>query len=361
MKRRNMVQEDSGYDILGLSRWMALRYLNKWTKYLNDKCTGNPFSLTDHIPIGFGNTQGEKCVEVGIGGLSADRHPFSHVPDYNFMLAGVALFHERQHRVQVQNQKEHVPELQAQLSVYGNLEYYLTGWQEFPHEVDAEYNGVMDMWDAMDAAFPEKADECMVAFLRRRAKTTSYMLQPSDCKFDVPVWPGYGSDADFQAARGRLRESVTNAFEAAYVASLDMPRHPQGAFRRYSDDVSRLLCENRRTRPEYVSFFKRLIDSVPGTKKDRMMASLVLYMRPGLSDRYIAEVVSGLTPEETFGISMPETPDEIRERLGITDAEGQGSMTVRDRSRSSEIQSLLLGVYGLDSRPDGPGRQLGDD
>lgn len=91
------------------------------------------------------------------------------------------------------------------------------------------------------------------------------------------------------------------------------------------------------------------------------MASLVLYMRPGLSDRYIAEVVSGLTPEETFGIPMPETPDEIRERLGIMDAEGQGSMTVRDRSRSSEIQSLLLGVYGLDSRPDGPGRQLGDD
>lgn len=89
---------------------------------------------------------------------------------------------------------------------------------------------MMDMWDAMDAAFPEKADECMVAFLRRRAKTTSYMLQPSDCKFDVPVWPGYGSDADFQAARGRLRESVTNAFEAAYVASLDMPGTRRGRF-----------------------------------------------------------------------------------------------------------------------------------
>ena len=38
------------------------------------------------------------------------------------------------------------------------------------------------------------------------------------------------------------------------VPSLDMPRDPQGAFRRYSDDVSRLLCENRRTRPEYVDF-----------------------------------------------------------------------------------------------------------
>lgn len=76
MKRRNTVQEDSGYDILGLSRWMALRYLNKWTKYLNDKCTGNPFSLTDHIPIGFGNTQGETCVEVGIEACRPIGTPF---------------------------------------------------------------------------------------------------------------------------------------------------------------------------------------------------------------------------------------------------------------------------------------------
>lgn len=115
------------------------------------------------------------------------------------------------------------------------------------------------------------------------------------------------------------RNEVAAAFESAKQAALDVPRKLLPRYHKSSDRASELLITNSDypTESPYYAFFDKLIERMPGRQKDRMMAALVLHLRPEW--KYIRQELFGedLSIEHEFGIPFPESSEASRQRLGI--------------------------------------------
>lgn len=172
----------------------------------------------------------------------------------------------------------------SEVSVAYNLTYYQAAWKELPHEINAENTGVKLAWNAMKHIFPEKADDYMLEYVNFRTENTTYMIPAKQ--------GGYQS-----------YEEVMDAFETAMDKSLNQPRTPQGRFLRYEDESIQLLMQgyDNYLRSPNAYHADKLIDTMPGAQKDRMLAALILQLHPDILEERPLVKQENLTVEHEFG------------------------------------------------------------
>lgn len=236
-----------------------------------------------------------------------------HIPikDSDFVIMGVTFFHEMAHY------KEHILGetdviMNSDLSVQYNKDYYHTMHHKLPHEIKAEYSGVMSMWSALESEWPDAADRLMFDYLDYRTEKTGqtrklYMIERPDEGF-------------------QSKQQVKDLFNEAYEKALTEKRSLPDAFLTYDGDTSRILAtdDGRGVRTEYVSVYMELLKADTGMDTDQMMASLVSHVYPELQSMYTGLDFEKLEPDKVFHTPIPETADEIRSRLGYKDSFATG-------------------------------------
>lgn len=287
-------------------------------------------SFVDSLGLGFGVTHEYEGpvlqMDIGVGGLSGTYGLFrGRVDDLSFVTAAVALYHEYDHYVQRYGGQPDVELAVSELSCFGNDSYYFHAHSELPHEIFAEYSGVMAAWDVFDKLFPERADACMLSYVNFKAANTTYMIRPV-----------FGKSNGLYASR----DEVEAAFDAAMDKSLNDFRKAQVGLRTYDDLVSRLLVPdaNRLQDSPFKYFFDGLA-GIPGREKDRRMAALVLHVEPDMLDSYPELVSENLTVLHEFGRVFPE--DRSRSCLRLNSGDGR-----------SLLAEPLSRVFGFDSGRD---------
>lgn len=258
-------------------------------------------------------------MRIGIAGLSGQSGlPFVPVNDLMFTQTVVTLYHEYGHYLQNYESDKDIQCMISEVSVIGNPSYYVHAWKTLPHEISAEYTGVSMAWAALSEAFPGKADACVLEYINHRACNTAYML---------PAKPG---------GMYRSRDEVDAVFETVMDNALCLPREPFGGFLRYQDESVRLVtqdCENYRCSVNAYHADK-LIDSVPGEKKDRMMAALVLALHPDILKERPELVSESITVEHEFGRS-----------LAVASLPGPMKAAHREELSRSGVQSDMRSCY----------------
>lgn len=223
--------------------------------------------------------------------------------DLTFVRLGVTTFHEIAHfkRRTLSDTPKEI--LISDLSKQQNEQYYRANWDTFPFEIDAEYTGVMTMWDQLERLFPKYADQLMLSHLTERATKTKYMI-------DVP-------ENGFQS-----KEQVEFLFENSYDKSLNNKRDLPSCFLRLDDEITKLLTTGYGIlNSNYEPFYRQLVMSETGEELDLKMASLVSYLYPELQRHYSKLNFEDIQPETVFGVKMPETREEIRDRIGTSKQE----------------------------------------
>lgn len=166
----------------------------------------------------------------------------------------------------------------------------------FPHEIDAEYTGVMSMWAYLGRECPDDADRLMFDYLTYKASNTIYI-------FNIPE-DGFHS-----------KEQVELLFENAYNKSVKEKRYLPADFLKSDDEIARLFTtESGILNTDYAPFYKQLMMSATGEEFDRKMASLVSYIHPELQELY-QYPFERMTPTIEFASKLPETTDEIRNKI----------------------------------------------
>lgn len=144
---------------------------------------------------------------MGISPLTTT-FPVKYLPikDSDFVKIGVTTFHELTHCKR--SLSDNTPkEIQiSDLSKCYNKEYYYAEHHKLPHEIDAEYSGVMSMWSLLEREWPDDADRLMFDYLDYRTEKSGqtrklYMIER----------PEYG----FQS-----KQQVKDLFNEAYEKSL---------------------------------------------------------------------------------------------------------------------------------------------
>lgn len=279
---------------LGLNRRKAIGYLRRMIGSL-PSVGGRPIDaeLDMGLSVGLASVKNfdtdTSCVRVGAAGLSGgSKSPFAPVSSLAFTRTAVALYHEYGHYFQNYGSDKDILCMISEVSVIRNTSYYVDAWETLPHEIKAEGMGVSLAWDAMESMFPGKADACMLDYINYRANDTMYML---------PAKPGAGYQS---------RDEVEDAFETAMDDSLHMPRKQLTRLLYYDGESSQLLmqgCKNRHITPN-AYHADRLIDTMPGMNRDRMLAALVLTLHPDILDERPELVPENLTVEHEFGRSL---------------------------------------------------------
>lgn len=292
---------------LKLKNKQVLNLLNEWaTDFLNHIDTDTAVQFSAKSPLGSGSLKhstvnGSYEIEIGIAPLSTSFLAQNKtVDDLNFVKLGIVMFHEFAHYDHNTSEEISKDILLSDLSKFQNNQYYEFNWSVLPHEIDAEYTGVISMWMHLKDSYPNEADKLMTKRLTDRARTTKYILS-------VP-------DGGFQS-----KEQITQMFEDAYDCSLNSKRIFPSGFLRFDDEISRLFTtEDRVLRAEYQPFYRQLVEAQTGKELDLKMASLVSYLHPDLQPMYPRLNFKELNPKSVFGIFMPETVEEIRTRIDMS-------------------------------------------
>ena len=277
----------------------VFRLFKIWTDtYLDEHNTKIKLVFDETLSMGFGNCNEDKnTITIGIEPYKRNLlSKYQQVKDSDFVKMGVTLFHELTHHIQ--NMDNISKDIQmSMLSKHGNPNYYYHNHQSLLHEIDAEYTGIMTMWGRLSEIYPDKADRLMLEHLTGRATDTVYMI-------------GLPKEG-FQS-----RKQVETLFEQAYDnASRELPP----GFLRSDDETARMLTTKDRVLcPEYAPIYNKL--TAAGDHMDEMMASLVSYIHPELQDTYSDIDFDELDPSHIFKIPMPETSEEIRDRLNMDDS-----------------------------------------
>lgn len=105
------------------------------------------FSLSPNAEIGYGSfnryTDKPCGIEVGISPYSKSLiKRNTSVRSLDFSRACITTLHEFGHCDQHKAQ-DNIEILMSDLSKQGNIEYYRYNWNIMPHEIDAEYSGVI--------------------------------------------------------------------------------------------------------------------------------------------------------------------------------------------------------------------------
>lgn len=302
--------------VLKLSVKSAVKMLQKWkSEYVSADID---LQFSDQYKICSGKTEytdihNTPTVIVGMYPLPMS-FPSTYLPikDSDFVRIGVTTFHELTHCKR--SLSDNTPkEIQiSDLSKCYNKEYYYAEHHKLPHEIDAEYSGVMSMWSLLERDWPDAADRLMFDYLDDRTEKSVqrrklYMIEKPECGF-------------------QSKQQVKDLFNEAYEKSLTEKRSLPDRFISYDGDTSRVLATDNGygVRAEYVSCYSKLYRAETGADTDRMMASLVSYVHPELQDMYPGLDFEELEPGKVFGRSMPETVDEVRIRLGYNDSFAEG-------------------------------------
>lgn len=305
--------------VMHMTYVLAVEKLKHWTdEYMSDYSKTVDIIYDKNEILGKGNTQYDDNgiptnVIVGIFPLSAS-FPERYFPikDSDFVKLGTTMFHEFSHCRRSMSDLTPKEILISDLSKCHNKDYYYAVHHLLPHEIDAEYSGVMSMWSALENEYPDIADQLMFDYLDYRTagseKTKKlYMVERPDDGF-------------------QSKQQVKDLFNKAYEKSLTGKRNFPDTFLSYDGDTSKLLATNdgNSVRTEYALVYLELLKSKTGIDTDRKMASLVSYVHPELQNKYTALNFEELGPDKIFDMPMPETTEEVRTRLGYTDSFTEG-------------------------------------
>lgn len=307
-----MMKHDS---IFKLNMATAAKKITNWKlDYPNNESVNLKF--TNNITLGEGSTRyyehsDSVDISIGISPLSTsffDRYIPLH--DSDFVLMGVTFFHEMAHYQDHILENTDVDVMVSDISVQHNKDYYYSMHHLLPHEIDAEYNGVMSMWSALESEWPEHADRLMFDYLDYRTMGSDHVQK---------LYMIERPDEGFQS-----KQQVKDLFDEAYEKSLVDKRKLPGTFLVSDDDVPRLITtdDGHGVSMAYVPVYLKLLKAETGAVTDRMIASLVAHIHPELQSMYERLDFDKLQPEEVFKMEMPETSDESRARLGY-----EGSFT----------------------------------
>ncbi len=252
-------------------------------------------------------------INIGVYPLSTSLFErYIPIKDSDFVKMGVTFFHEMTHYQNHVSENTNNDIAISDLSVQYNNEYYHAMHHKLPHEIKAEYSGVMSMWSALESEWPDAADRLMFDYLDYRTEKSDrvrklYMIERPEGGF-------------------QSKQQVKDLFNAAYEESLTGKRHLPDTFLTFDDDTSRLLATNdgRGVRIEYVPVYMELLKADTGMDTDQMMASLVSHVHPELQNMYSRIDFEKLEPAKVFESPVPETTDEIRSRLGYKDSFATG-------------------------------------
>ena len=333
-------------DILKMRRYGAFSCLNKWIKYIKNIHGGTHTDIsldngTDmHISYTMKKNDGMICAIIGTGGLSDKNYPWSHVSDMKFTWATVNLFHEARHI-------EHAYDIgmTAGLSVSDiatrkNRSLYIRNMYQNPMEIDAEYNGIRSAYDVMRHTFPGMdCEKLIVDYVNERISNWDYFI---------------GKEKD--AKEFLSMDDICHAFEDAYAASSMHPRTygKMKGFRRYTDEIVRAMDPDA---PDtgWGRFFEAFERAETGTQSDRMAACLSAYIHPEYKNLHACLAHADMSPETIFGDGFPETPEELRIRLGYEAyAGGAESGYGTDRESADDAFSMYAGIK--EAKP-GPRRE----
>ena len=276
---------------LNLNKNQAIGYLRQMLKNLptmNNQLIDA--KLNRKVQIGKAATdnfsdKGKSHIRVGIKGLYKNPIlPNYHIDDLQFTQAVVSIYHEYGHYLQNYGPEKDIPSMISEVSVAYNKTYYKCAWKELPHEINAEATGISLAWNTMQKAFPINAEKCMLDYVNFRTENTAYMIPAKQ--------GGYQS-----------YEEVMDAFDTAMDKSLNQPRTPQGRFLRYKDESIQLLMQgyDNYLRSPNAYHADKLIDTMPGAQKDRMLAALILQLHPDILEERPLLKQENLTVEHEFG------------------------------------------------------------
>lgn len=240
--------------------------------------------------------------------------------DYDFIKISITAFHELAHFDQETSDNASKEILTSLLSKCYNWKYYRANWEKFPHEINAEYKGVMTVWNRLQDLCEERfqgedakekgrqmADQLMLDYLTNKAENFVYI-------FEVP-------EGGLQS-----KEQVEALFEEAYNKSLNEKRDLPQNFLRMEGDVAKLFQSDEENKYlDYNPFYMQLMNAKTGRELDLKMASLVSYLHPELQDVHSKLDFNELDPKLIFGIPMPETPDELKKRLKLKTYDSNGT------------------------------------
>lgn len=304
---------------LGLNETVVVSILkqvsNRFTSYNGVKVVAD---FNDRVLLGKGKTgfisSKGVCLTVGIAGLSKVSEPrcrFSVfkfgesgeprvVDDLSFVACLVTLGHEYGHYLQDYGPDYDAYDIISEISAVGNRGYYNKMSKFLPYEIDAEEVGVTMAWDVMTSIFPNYADSCMLEYMNHMARQSEYFIS--------------NNGSDFKS-----KTDVLSAFAKAKHDSIYESRELVSFHQFRSDVVYRLLVPdvNNLVRSPYLKFFDKITDHMTGEKKDRMMAALMIHVRPGLLSIREELQHEDLSVEHEFGLPFPETSEESCRRLSI--------------------------------------------
>lgn len=293
--------------------------LNSWLEplYGNYEHQNIDVHFHDRLFIGQGMTEydgnGLYHINIGIAPLSRSFLARNQIiKDSDFIKMGVTMFHEIAHYERSISDETPIEILISDLSKYNNDQFYLQHWHRLPHEIDAEYTGVITMWEHLETIYPNDADRLMIKYLTDRATLTNYMI-------DVPE-DGF-----------RSREQVETLFDTAYDSALNDKQVLPKDFLRSNDEIAKLLTTDERIiRTEYYPFYDQLMTAKTGQELNLKMASLSSYLHPELQNAYQKLDFSKLEPLIIFGIPIP------------------GASETADFTKAIESMSVGLNQFGYD-------------
>lgn len=301
--------------IINMTCMSAIEKLKQWSaEYMSD-CAHNINIVYDKDrPLCTGTTQYDDNgipvnVNIGIAPLTtAFPARYRSITDSDFVKMGVTTFHELTHCEMSLSNSTPKEILISDLSKCYNEDYYYAVHHKLPHEIDAEYNGVMTMWSILENEWPDAADRLMFDYLDYRTEKFGnirklYMIERPEGGF-------------------QSKQQVKDLFDEAYEKSLTRCRSLPEEFLTYGGDTSKLLAtdDGRGVRTEYIHVYLKLLKADNGTDTDQMMASLVSHIHPELQSMYSGLDFEELEPDRVFNVTMPETTDESRVRLGYDDS-----------------------------------------
>lgn len=286
-------------DRLHLDKGKAIRILGRMK---SQHCRNMDLSFSNIMDYGDGKTDAEtKKSVIGIKGLKPkffERRDF--ISDLAFARTGVAMFHEARHLRQLTDPDMNVEIGISAVSVMYNSTYYKASWDELPHEIDAEANGVIGFWDILEEYYPDYADEVMLEYVNWRISESRYMLHARPGGF-------------------KSKSEVVKAFEQAYEDSLTKPRRPHPDMKRYPDMLIRLFNTDGRVSPFFHKFWDRM-NSAIGSVRDRTLASMVQVLDDEAASSYACLSGVDMDIHRVFTASFLEKSSCTREVIEVPDS-----------------------------------------
>lgn len=260
-------------------------------------------TLTDDYPLGYAFTYDSiddipAHSKIGINGLSVKTNPFyitKYIPDKNFITCITAMFHESRHitnannRYNLHNEKLSNTLLFNYIAQHGMGQYYLYNYANMQTEIDAEHTGILNAYDHVTNSFPDidkhKIENLFIDYVNCRMSTSNYMIK----NLDHPL---------------KTIEDIDVAFSTAFDNARTYPRARKISDLKNSPGQNNSVLTTLNT-PKWRQIRNKIDDETDNCKKDMMLTSVVLYLRPRYRI-YLDQLKQfDLSPQTLFNCDFP--------------------------------------------------------